>query len=110
MASISLFDQAKSLELQIGGILSAYDPADMPARERDLVANLKHLLIDARLDARDYEYAQTRAEQLQVVKEAKKRLEQLQQSIVKASEYNIFSPVDVAVLSARVEQLISGME
>jgi hypothetical protein len=95
--------------LHIGSVLSAYDVTEFPAKEKELVAQLKHLLIDARLDARDYEYAETRAEQLRIVKEAKERLEQLQQGILKASEYNLFSAVDVAELSARIQQLISGM-
>jgi hypothetical protein len=110
VASESLLQQAKSLELQVGGILSNYDIADMPQSERELVTTLKNQLIDARLDAQDYEYAETRVDQLKVAKAAKKRLEQLQETIVKASEYNLFSAVDIAQLSARIQQIISGME
>ena len=110
MASNSLHDQAKALESQIGTILSFYDVSELPMQQKDLVTNLKHQLVDIRLDARDYEYAQTRAEQLQHAKEGKQRLRQLQQSLLKASEYNMFGPVDVARISAGIEQLISGME
>lgn len=110
MASNSLYDQAKALESQIGIILSSYDIGDLPMQQKDLVTKLKHQLVDAKLDARDYEYAETRAEQLQHAKEGKKRLKGLNQSILKASEYNLFGAVDVAQLSARIEQLISGME
>ncbi len=110
MASISLFDQAKELERQVGGILSSYDVNDLPAPQRELVAQLKHQLTDARLDTRDYQYAETRAEQIVHAKEVKQRLGQLQKNILKASEHNMFGAVDVAQLSARIEQLISGME
>jgi hypothetical protein len=110
VASNSLHDQAKALESQIGTILSFYDVSELPMQQKDLVTNLKHQLVDIRLDARDYEYAQTRAEQLQHAKEGKQRLRQLQQSLLKASEYNMFGPVDVAHISAGIEQLISGME
>lgn len=110
MAGKSLFEQAKELETQIGGILSVYDIADMPQAEREFATALKHQLIDARLDARDYEYAETRAEQLTVATGAKKRLEQLEKTIAKASEHNLFSAVDVAQLSARIQQISAGME
>jgi hypothetical protein len=110
VASKSLYDQAKELESQIGSILSFYDISELPMQQKDLVTVLKHQLIDARLDARDYEYAETRAEQLLHAKEGKQRLKELSQSILKASEYNLFGAVDVAQISARIEQLISGME
>ncbi|HEU4914730.1 MAG TPA: hypothetical protein VFT16_05025 [Candidatus Saccharimonadales bacterium] len=110
MASNSLHDQAKALESQISSILSFYDISELPMQQKDLVTNLKHQLVDIRLDARDYEYAETRAEQLQHAKEGKQRLGQLEQSILKASEYNMFGAVDVAHISAGIEQLISGME
>jgi len=110
VASISLYEQAQELERQVIGILSYFDVNDLPMGQRELVTQLKHQLVDAKLDARDYEYAQTRAEQLQTVKEGKQHLAQLQKSLLKASEHNIFGAVDVAQLSARIEQLISGME
>ena len=107
MADISLLDQAKKLERQVGGILSAYDIAELPQRKREIVTVLKNQLIDARLDVQSYEYAQTRAEQLQAAGEAKERLQVAQEAIVTASEYNLFSAIDVAQLSARIQQIIS---
>jgi hypothetical protein len=110
VASISLYNQAKELESQISIILSSFDVGELPMQQRDLVTKLKHQLVDAKLDTRDYEYAETRAEQLEHAKAGKKRLRGLLQSILKASEYNLFGAVDVAQLSARIEQLISDME
>lgn len=110
MASISLLQQARELEVQVGATLSSYDITELPMRQRELVSQLKHQLVDVRLDVRDYEYAETRAEQLRLAVEGKKRLEELQKSILKASEYNMFGAIDIAELSVRIEQLMSGME
>jgi hypothetical protein len=109
MASISIFQEVKELEMQINSIVSFFDMADLPMAQQNLVGALKHQLIDARLDARDYEYAETRAEQLQVATEAGQRVEALQQNILEASTYNIFSAVDVAQLSARLQHIMSRM-
>jgi hypothetical protein len=106
----SLFQQARELETQVGNILSMYDISDLPNSEKQLVNTIKHQLIDGRLDTRQYEYAQTRNEQLQAAREGKRHYDQLRQNIVKASEYNLFGAVDVAQLSARIEQLTSHLE
>lgn len=110
MASISLLTQAKELETQINGIMSSFDVTDLPAKQRELVAQLKHQLVDVRLDARDYEYAQTRAEQSQAAVAGRKRLAELHKGVLKASEHNMFGAVDTAQISARIEQLMSEME
>jgi hypothetical protein len=52
---------------------------------------------------RDYEYADTRAEQLTYAVAGKKRLDQVRRNIVKASEQGLFSAIDVAQLSANLE-------
>lgn len=107
MASASLYDQAREVERQAGAILSAFDVSELPAVQRDVTAALKHQLIDARLAVREYEYAQTRAEQLVAAKEAQLFLRQAGESIVKISQYGLFGAVDVAQLSARIDLIIS---
>lgn len=109
MAGDSLFEQVKQLERQIGGILSAYDVAELPTVQRDLAAALKNQLIDARLSVRDYEYAGTRIDQLAAAKEAKDFFRQVQDTIVKVSQFGLFGAVDVAQLSARIELIISQL-
>lgn len=109
MAVQSLSQQARELEAQVGNILSLYDISELQNSEKQLVNTIKHQLIDCRLDTREYEYAETRAEQLHAANEGKKRFEQLRQNIVKASEHNLFGAVDVAQLSARIEQIISHL-
>jgi hypothetical protein len=110
VAGISLLQQAKELENQLGGILSFIDTDTLPAAERAIVGTIKHQAIDARLEVRDYEYAERRAEQRQSAAAAKKYLEKLQADIVKASESNLFGAADVALLSAHIQHIISELQ
>jgi len=106
----SLVDQAKSVESRIGVVIASFDLDDMPVKERDLLTACKQTAIDARLDIRDYEYADTRADQIELAKEARMRLKTLHNLLVKASEYNVFGAVDIAHLSAQIEQLIATIQ
>ena len=109
MDNQSPFLAIKSLETQLSGILSAIDVYDLPAQEAKIISTLKREMVDARLDTRDYELSETRDEQLKNGKVAKKRLEHIRKNILAASEYNVFSPVDVAQLSAQIEQIIENI-
>jgi hypothetical protein len=106
----TLLDEAKGLAGHVGTILSAFDVSELPQRERDLVVQLKNQLIDVRLDVQAYEYAQTRAEQQAAARDAKERLRIVQETILAASQHNIFGAVDVAQLSAVTEHIISRLE
>jgi len=77
--------------------------------EREVVAAVKSRATDARLEVRDYEYAETRTEQLEHAAAAAKRLQTLQKDVLKLSEYGIFSAVDVAQLTAQVEHIIEQL-
>jgi len=101
----SPFLAIKRLETQLNSVLSALDVFELPAAERKLVLRLRNELIDARLDIRDYELSETREEQLGKAKDAKRRLERIRKDILIASEYNVFSAVDVAQLTAEIEGL-----
>ncbi|MGH7240954.1 MAG: hypothetical protein ACREGB_01515 [Candidatus Saccharimonadales bacterium] len=102
--------QIKSLETQLRAVVSKYDIADLNKDERAVVTTLKHDLIDARLDIRDYELSETRAEQIAQGIESVKRLEQIRGHILAGSEYNMFSGVDVAQFSAQLEQIIEELK
>ena len=86
MANISLTQHIREIELHIGAIITAYDIDSLEAAERDTFATIKRLLIDARLDVRDYEYADSRSEQLICATTGKRRLEQLRKNVLQASE------------------------
>ncbi|HSW75388.1 MAG TPA: hypothetical protein VLG16_06005 [Candidatus Saccharimonadales bacterium] len=109
MGYISPYDQAKVLEQQITMIISAIDADAAPIDARILLAKLRRYTTDTRLDVRDHDYADTRAEQVRLGQEAKKRLEQLEKLVVAASEYNIFSAADVAQISATAQLLAAQL-
>jgi len=100
----------KDLAALANGKLTAFDVETLSFEEKELVRALKLQLSDARLDVRDYEYAQTRAEQQHAASEGRQRLEQLQQPILKASEYNLLGAIDVAQLSALTQHIISELQ
>lgn len=77
---------------------------------RKVVTALKYELVDARLDIRDYELSETREEQLANAKSAKERLDNVRKHILVASEHNIFSAIDVAHISANIEQVIDNIK
>ena len=110
MDNASVFDQAKQLDVHVNGILSQVDVDALMPDERNLVALIKRQLTDGRLDARDYEYAETRAEQLQHAKAARESFTTIQKHILQASEYNLFGAIDVAHISARIQQIIAQLQ
>ncbi len=109
MEERSVYGEAKTLEVAISGMLSQIDPQSVGQAEQKLFSRMQRLLTDARLDVRDYEYADTRAEQLRMATEAQKRFEQLNHDIIACSEYNIFSAIDVAMYSSRIQHIIAKL-
>lgn len=110
MENRSLFEQAKDFSVQIQSRISHMDLDLLSHEERFIISELKRLAADARLDVRDYEYAQTRAEQLEALHEAKERLEQLHEQLLTASGRNLFSAVDTAQFSAQIQVIISQLQ
>ena len=94
---------SQSLERAIMSILAGIDLFELDTQATRLTHSLKKRLIEARLDARDYELSETREEQLKDARDGRRKLEEVRKDILAASEYNIFSPVDVAQLTAQVE-------
>ena len=85
-------------------ILRKVDQNLLEARARAAIARLGQALIDSRVYSRDYEVSETRDEQLANSKKAGKYLEQARQAILKASEYDVFGAVDVAQMTAQIDQ------
>jgi hypothetical protein len=106
----SPFLLTKELESALNNTLAAIDVYELDAAPRKIATNLRRCITDARLDVRDYELSETRDEQLAHAQEAKKRLHKVRKDILSASEYNIFSSVDVAQLTANIEQIIERLE
>ncbi len=97
----------RDLSTQFSAILSPIDMHTLPMETQKIVLPIRQLIIDARLDVRDYELADTRNEQIRLGIEAKVRLESLQQRVLAASSHSIFGPADVAQISAHIQQIIS---
>jgi hypothetical protein len=102
--------RVKQLDSQISNILRKVYLRKLSSKERDVLSMLQQNLVDSRIYIRDYELSETREEQLDNSKEAKKWLEQARKNILAASEFNIFGAIDVAHLSAQIDQIISDLK
>jgi len=111
MPAVSSYTRIKQLDAELIRILASAQAAGIVENrvQRELKL-LKRDMADARLDVRDYELAETRDEQIKLGKAAIERLQTIQQGILAASQYNIFSTVEVAQLSATIAQLQEQLE
>jgi hypothetical protein len=100
----------KQVDNQIGMILRTVNFRRLAAKEVKLLAGLRQNLADGRVYANDYELSETRDEQLDNAKKAKKYLEQSRRAILLASESDIFSAIDVAHLTALIDQLKADLK
>lgn len=103
MESTSPFLAIQRLELQVKAILRQVNTDTLDAPGKKLLGTLRRLLVDARIDIRDYELSETRDEQLGKAEQGKKRLKQLRADILASSD--VFGPADVAHITARLEQI-----
>jgi hypothetical protein len=101
----SPFLAMQRVETELKVMLRGADMDTLEPTEKKAVAALRRLVVDTRLDIRDYELSETREEQLKCAAVAKKRLGKLQANILVAGP--VFGPADVAQLSAQLE-LIQG--
>jgi hypothetical protein len=102
--STSPFLLVKQLESDILYLLAQIDISYLSTPEQQKIAQLKNNLIDARLEIQDYELAETRENQLRNAKDAKKYLKKIR-VVISGNQLNVFGAVDVAHLSAKVEQI-----
>jgi hypothetical protein len=105
----SAFLLVKSLQGQLNNRLLAVDLLSLPTEQAKIVEALKQLAGEVRLDVRDYEFSETRIEQIENAKAAKQRLASLSKNFLAASEYNLFSAADVAQIGAQIEQIIEQL-
>jgi transposase len=101
---------AKRLEAEIRMILRPVDAYKLNPAQRETLADLRQNLADARIYTNDYELSETREEQTLNAKRAKHWLKEAQEDILTASQHDIFSAIDVAHLSAQIEQIIGELK
>src|SRR4051812_15262951 len=97
--------RVKRLEADARQILRQINEAKLERKYRDALTELRQNLVDIRIYTNAYEFSEERPEQLQNAKMAKEYLGQARRHILKSSEANIFSAIDVAHLSAQIDQL-----
>lgn len=106
---LSPFALVKALETHITSLIMKFDVDSLPSGERELLRSIKRLVVDVRLDMRDYGLAETKLEQDRLARELRQRLHAFEQAIIKAGELNLFGAVDVGHLSAQTQQLMAHM-
>jgi hypothetical protein len=102
--------RVKRLEADVRQILRKTNERKLERKYRNTLAELSQNLADIRIYINAYEFSEDRQEQLDNAKIAKKWLERARQNILKASEKDIFSAIEVAHLSAQIDQLIGELK
>ena len=98
----------KDVEDIILGEIRAIDIYQMPASEQRLIARINNELVDSRLYIRDYESSETRMVQQDIATKLQLVLNHLLKNILRLSEYNILSAVDVAQISAQLSLIMEN--
>jgi flagellar biosynthesis/type III secretory pathway protein FliH len=98
---------AQDIERHVKQKLRATDVEALPREVRHDVRQLKLACNEVRLDVRDYEYAETRADQEKWAKLGRHNLKALNVLLLRLD--TVFGPADVAELGARLEELKSSL-
>lgn len=101
--SLSLGSEFAQLDLRIKACLRLVSRDDLTCDDKHSYDQVKLACKELRLDLRDYEYAETRAEQQKWAKIARHNLRALEGNILALPD--VFRPVDVAELSAGIERM-----
>lgn len=105
----SPFLLVKRLEADVLRLLGQIDLMLLSIEEQQKIARLKNNLIDARLEIQDYELAETRDDQLRNAADAKKYLKKVR-VVISGNQLNVFGAVDVAHLTAKIEQIADRLK
>lgn len=105
MNTYSPSTSVKQIENQVSRILRQTDWQQVSDKGRKAVNELHQDLADAKIYVSDYELSEMREEQVDNAKKAKKYLDKSRQAILRASEFDVFGPIDVAHLTAQIDQL-----
>lgn len=105
----SPFLLTKRLSADVLHLLTQIDVSRMDIPDQQKIEKLRNALIDVRLEIQDYELAETRENQIRNAKKSKQYLLIIKNTITD-SELNVFGAVDVAHLTAQVEQITASLE
>jgi hypothetical protein len=102
--------RVKDIDAHIRRLLRPVDLLKESREIREIITSLRQELSDCRIYTDGYELSETREEQLTNAKQAKKYLKAADRDILRLSQYGLFGPVDVAQLSAYIEQVAVDLE
>jgi len=80
---------------------------ELNREEQHLIKQLKQYCNEARLDVRDYEYAETMVTQRKASDHARKHLDKIEKTMLQLS--SVFGPADTAELGAFIDSLRSDL-
>ena len=104
MASAAPAGLVKQIENQVERIIRQVVWAELGEKARKAVLDLRQSLNEAKIYSNDYELSEMREEQINNAKKAKKWLDQAHRQMLRASEFNVFGPIDVAHITAQIDQ------
>jgi hypothetical protein len=102
--------KVKRLEADVRQILRKVNEAKLERKYRNALTDLRQNLVDIRIYTNAYEFSEERPEQMDNAKQAKQWLAEARKNILKVSEKDIFSAIDVAHLSAQIEQILGSLK
>ncbi len=105
---MALFAAAQHIERRVKIILRGVDMDALPAVQRAIAHKLQLAAHEVKLDVRDYEYAETRAEQMKWRRLARHNIAVFEALLIELGD--IFGPADVAELGAQLQLLQSNLE
>ena len=106
----TLLTKAKALEAAAKDTFAGVDVAELDTPVRKLVQDFKRGMTDIRLDVRDFEFADTLADQRRSGQIANRRLEKVRKQVLALSDQGLVSAADVAEYSARIEDLTKELQ
>jgi hypothetical protein len=101
--------QLRQIAAQVRSIVHIVDVDASDIELRKTVQSVSRNLEVARKFLQDYEIEDDARKQVRILYVGLERLEMLRKSILDASQHNIFGAVDVALLTAKLDQLIERL-
>src|SRR5258708_7806176 len=110
MANSSPSGLVKQIDNQVSRILRQVDWAIVSQQGRAAIGELRRSLAEAKIYSQDYELSEMREEQQDNAKKARKWLSAAHRQILLASEFNVFDAIDVAHLTAQIDQVKADLK
>lgn len=107
-----VYKQLRQLEFELSRLSSSIDVGEHDRTALKALESLRRTLRNTQILARDYGQSEVEEDtrgQLKVLPRLVQGIEQLRAGILKVSEYNMISAVDVAQSTAQLDLLLAGL-